>query len=64
MPLTKDSLSTHLISQDKGYDHRVSIDSMIVTHHIPTLSNQLPNVGTSTDAKLEEGPQSKVNLLK
>ena len=64
MPLTTDSPSTPLISQDEGYGHGVSIDSMIITLYIPILVEQLPNVGTSADADPEEGCQSKVNLLK
>ena len=63
MPLTADSPSTPLISQYEGYGHGVSIDSMIVTPRVPVLGEQLPNVGTSTDAN-PEGHQSKVNLLK
>ena len=64
MPPTEDSPSTSPISQDEGYVHGVSINSMIVTPRVPILSEQLSNVGTSMDAEPEEGPQSKVNLLK
>ena len=64
MPLTKDLLSTPLVSQDEGYVHRVSIDSMIINPRVPILGEQLPNVGTSADADSEEIPQNKINLLK
>ena len=64
MPLTTDSSSMPLISQDEGYGHGVSIDSMIVTPYVPILGEQLPNVGTSADVNPEEDPRSKVNLLK
>ena len=64
MPLTEDLPSTPRISQDEGYGHGVSIDSMIVTSHVPILGEQLPNVGTSADADSEEIPQNKINLLK
>ena len=63
MPPTEDLRSTPLVSQDEGYDHEISIDSMIVTPCVPTLGEQIPNVGTSTDAEPEEekGLQIKLN---
>ena len=64
MPLTKDLLSTPLVSQDEGYVHRVSIDSMIINPRVPILGEQLPNVGTSADVNPGEGYQSKISLLK
>ena len=63
MPLIEDLPSMPLVYQDKGYGHGVSIDSMIVTPHVPILGEQLPNVGTSADAD-SEIPQNKINLLK
>ena len=53
-----------LASQDEGYGHGVSIDSMIITPSVPILGEQLPNVGTSANANSEEIPQNKINLLK
>ena len=66
MPHVEDSPSTPLTSQDEGYGHRVSIDSMIVTPRVPILGEQLPNAGTSTYAQPQEVPQSnnKFDLLK
>ena len=66
MPHIEDLLTTPPTSQDEGYGHGVSIDSMIVTPCVPTLGEQLSNVGTSIDAELLEIPQSdnKFNLLK
>ena len=64
MPPTEDLPSTPPASQDKGYGHGISIDSMIVTPRFPLLGKQLPNVGTSVNAETEEDPQNKVNLSK
>ena len=66
IPPTKDLPSTPLTSQDEGYDHGVSIDSMIVAPYVPTLGEQLPNVGISTDVEPQEIPQTnnKFDLLK
>ena len=66
MPPIEDLPSTPPTSQDEGYGHGVSIDSMIVTPCVPTLGEQLPNVGISTDAKPQKIPQSdnKFNILK
>ena len=54
MPLLEDSPSTPLISQDEGYGHGVSIDSMTVTPRVGTLGEQLPNV------ELKKGPKVKL----
>ena len=51
MPPIEDLPFTPPISQDESYGHRVSIGSMIVTPHVPTLGEQLPNVGISIDAE-------------
>ena len=66
VPSVEDLLSTPPTSQDEGYGHGVSIDSMIVTPRVPTLGEQLPNVGTNTDVEPEEILQSnnKFDLLK
>ena len=65
MPPTEDLPSTPPTSQDEGYGHRVSIDSMIVTPRVQTLGEQSPNVGTSTDAEPQEILQSnKFKFLK
>ena len=37
MPLVEDLLSTPPTSQNVGYGHGVSIDSMIITPRVPTL---------------------------
>ena len=62
MPPIEDSYSTPQTSQDEGYGHGVSINSMIVIPRVPTLGEQLPNVGTSTDAEPQEVPQSNNNF--
>ena len=66
MPHTEDLPSMPPTSQDEGYGHVVNIDSMIVTSRVPTLGDQSPNVGTSTDAEPQEILQrnNKFNLLK
>ena len=56
MPPTKDFPSTPLTSQDEGYCHGVSIDSMIVTSCVLTLGEQSLNMGTSTDVEPQETP--------
>ena len=53
MPPTKDSPFTPPISQDEGYNHGVSINSIIVTPRVPTLSEQSPNVGIRTDEEIQ-----------
>ena len=63
MPLIEDLPSTPRISQDEGYGHGVSIDSMIVTPHVSMLGEQVPNIGTSANVDLEV-PENKINLLK
>ena len=37
---------------------------MIITPRVPTLGEQLPNVGISFYAETKENPHNKVNLLK
>ena len=66
MPPIKDLPSTPPTSQDKGYGDGVTIDSMIVTPHVPTLGEQFPNVGTSIDAEPQEIllSNNKFDLLK
>ena len=66
MPPIEDLSSTPLVSQGEGYGHRVSIDSMIVTPRVPILGEQVPNIGTSTNAEPEEEDDTpnKVYLLK
>ena len=66
MPPVEDLPFTPPTSQDEGYSYGVSIDSMIITPHVPTLGEQSPNVGTSTDAEPQEIPQNnnKFNFLK
>ena len=64
MSLTEDLPSTPQISQDEGYDHGVSIDSMIITPRVPTLSEQAPNIGTSTNADLNKIHQNKMYVLR
>ena len=64
MPFIKDLPSTPRISQDEGYGHEVSIDSMIVAPRVPILGEQAPNVGTSTDADPNEVYQNKIDVLK
>ena len=66
MPPIEDFSSTPPAFQDEGYGHGVSIDSMIVTSCVPTLGEQLPNVGISIDAKPQEIPQNnnKLDLLR
>ena len=56
--LVEDLPSMPPTSHDEGYDHGVSINCMIVTPRVPTLGEQLPNVGTSTDAEPSEILQS------
>ena len=51
VPSFEDLPSTPSTFQDEGYGHGVSIDSMIVTPRVPTLGEQLPNVGTSTNVE-------------
>ena len=63
MSLTEDLPFTPRTSQDEGYGHGVSIDSMIVTPHVSMLGEQVPNIGTSADAD-SEVPENKINLLK
>ena len=58
MPPIEDLPSTPPTSQDEGYGHGVSIDSMIVIPYVPILGEQLPNVGTSIDTELQETLQS------
>ena len=64
IPFTEDLPSMPRISQNEGYGHGVSIDSMIVTPRDPILGEQLPNVGTSTDVDPNEVHQDKMDVLK
>ena len=63
MPLTEDLPSTPRNSQDEGYGHGVSIDSMIVYPRVPALGKQAPNAGTSTNANPNEIYQNKMDIL-
>ena len=56
IPPTEDLSSTPLTSQDEGYSHGVSIDSMIVTPSVSTLGEQSPNVGRSTNTEPQKMP--------
>ena len=55
MPHTEDFTSTPPTSQDEGYVHGVSIDSMIVTPRIPTLVEQ---VGVARDPTEQQQVQN------
>ena len=66
MPPIEDLPSTPPASQDEGYGHGISIDSMIVTPRVPILGEPLLNVGTNTKAELSRVHQSSnaLELLK
>ena len=41
-------------SEDEGYGHGVTLDSMIVTPRVPTLVEESINVGTDDEAETPE----------
>ena len=58
LPEIEDLPSTPPASQDEGYGHGISIDSMIVTPRVLILGESIPNIGTNKEAKLSKVCQS------
>ena len=54
----EDLPSTPPASQDKGYGHGISIDSMIITPRVLILGESIPNIGTNKEVKSSKVPQS------
>ena len=61
LPVIED-LPTTPSAQDEGYGHRISIDSMIITPHVPLLGESLPNIGTNKEIESSKVPQSSSAL--